>query len=375
VSRRAGLFVGLSTLDIVYRVAAPPARDEKVQATSQELAAGGPVANAAVTFAALSGQPTLVTALGRHPLARHAASELARRAVTVLDATPDRDEPPALSSVYVVEATGERSVVSVNAAGADPPVPAELAGLAAAAPVLLLDGQYARLARAAATAARAAGRLVVLDAGSWKPALPDLLPLVDVAACSAAFRVPDTGSVPETVAALRDRYSLPAVVVTAGPEPVRWWHAGRTGEVPVPAVPARDTLGAGDVFHGALAWSLAQPGRRPSGDAGDAGSTGVGAPEAGRAARPDWGAGSVGATAVDAPATKARHARSAAAPETRSDTAGRPDTDRLVAAVQFGVRVAALRCATAGPRGWLDDPRLAELTAAELTAAELTAAS
>ncbi len=257
----AGAFTGLSTLDIVYRVVAPPGRDEKVQATGQDLAAGGPAANAAVTFAALGGAATLVTVLGRHVLARHAAAELASRGVTVIDAAPDRAEPPAVSSVCVVEATGERSVVSVNAGGADPEVPTGLAAVVAGAPVLLLDGQHPRLALAAAAAARAAGRLVVLDAGSWKPALPSLLPYVDVAACSAAFQLPGTGSAVESAAALRERYGVPAVAVTAGPHPVRWWYAGTTGAAPVPAVLARDTLGAGDAFHGALA-RAAPPGRR-----------------------------------------------------------------------------------------------------------------
>jgi len=322
--RAAGLFVGLSTLDIVYRVAAPPGPDEKVQAAGQELAAGGPVANAAVTFAALGGAPTLVTPLGRHALARHAAAELASRGVTVLDAAPDRAEPPALSSVYVVEATGERSVVSVNAAGADPEAPAELAAMAAGAPVLLLDGQHPRLALAAATAARSAGRVVVLDAGSWKPALPDLLPLLDVAACSAAFRVPGTGSAEESAAALRDGYGVPAVAVTAGPAPVRWWYAGAAGEVPVPAVTARDTLGAGDAFHGALAWALAAAAARNSHDRAVAGLAGAEAPR------------------------------------------GRlPDAAGFAAALEFAARVAALRCETPGPRAWLADPRLLGLAARE----------
>jgi len=35
-----------------------------------------------------------------------------------------------------------------------------------------------------------------------------------------------------------------------------------------------------------------------------------------------------------------------------------------LAAVEFAVRVAAVRCETAGPRAWLDDPRLAQLAAA-----------
>jgi sugar/nucleoside kinase (ribokinase family) len=239
--------------------------------------------------------------------------------VTVLDAAPDRAEPPALSSAYVVEATGERSVVSVNAAGADPEPPAGLPAAAAGARVVLLDGQHPRLALAAATA----GRVVVLDAGSWKPALPELLPRLDVAACSAAFRVPGTGSVPESAVVLRERYGVPAVAVTAGPEPVHWWYAGVAGQVRVPAIRARDTLGAGDAFHGALAWALAARRRGSVPGAED---------------------------------------RAEARAEDRA-VGGLPDVAGFVAALEFAARIAAVRCETAGPRRWLDDPRLPELAA------------
>jgi sugar/nucleoside kinase (ribokinase family) len=304
----AGAFVGLSTLDLVYRVAEPPAAGRKVQATGQEIAAGGPAANAAVTFATLSraagvpaGTTTLVTALGRHPLAGYVAAELASRQVTVLDATPERTGPPAVSSASVVQGSGERSVVSANAGGIDAAPPAALTEVVRAASVVLVDGHHPRLAIAAASAARAAGRLVLLDGGSWKPGLDALLSLVDVAVCAAEFRLPGAGSAAESAAELRHRYGVPAIAVTAGPAPVRWWQghpggASTAGEVAVPAVSVQDTLGAGDAFHGALAWAFA--------------------------------------------------------------TARGAD---LAAALGVAASVAAVRCETAGPRGWLADPRVGEL--------------
>ena len=116
--------------------------------------------------------------------------------------------------------------------------------------MVLLDGHHPNLALAVAKAANAAGVPVVLDAGSWKPVLDELLPLVDVAACSAHFTAPEPG--------LHQR-GVPTVITTAGPGPVRWSTAdGSSGEVPVPAVEARDTLGAGDVWHGALAVAVAR---------------------------------------------------------------------------------------------------------------------
>jgi sugar/nucleoside kinase (ribokinase family) len=252
-----GVFVGLTTLDTVYRVAAMPAVNEKVVASGQELAAGGPAANAAVTFAALGGRVSLVTALGGHVLARYAADELTGRGVRLVDAVPTADPAPAVSSIYVMEATGDRSVVSVNATAMQAPAPGELESIVAGADVVLVDGHHPELALAAARLAGEHAVPVVLDAGSWKPVLEELLALVDVAVCSADFAVPAAAAEAGTVADALRRWRVTATVVTHGGEPVRWWWGDASGEVAVPRVAVRDTLGAGDAFHGAFAYAVA----------------------------------------------------------------------------------------------------------------------
>ncbi len=239
--------VGLCTVDLVQRVPALPAPGEKVQSLSVEVAAGGPAANAAVAVAALGGRARLSTVLGAHPLARLAAEDLSSCGVELTDLLPDRAAPPAVSAVSVRAADGERTVVSHNAAGVTAPAVVDLSD----ADVLLLDGHHPVLAVAAARAARARGIPVVLDAGSWKPVLAQLLSYVDVCACSAAFesRVP---------------LDTPVVIRTNGPNPVCWRAGGQRGEVPVPRVTARDTVGAGDVWHGAFALAVARAGRVPT---------------------------------------------------------------------------------------------------------------
>ncbi|WP_086841580.1 PfkB family carbohydrate kinase [Amycolatopsis kentuckyensis] len=238
------LLAGLCTVDVVQRVEELPAPGEKVQSLQVDVAAGGPATNAAVTAAALGAEATLLTVLGAHPLAALARADLESQGVRVVDLAPSLADPPPVSAVAVRDRDGERTVVSRNAEDATflGKVPDSGVG---GAEVVLVDGHHPGLAVAVAKAARAAGVPVVLDAGSWKPVLDELLPLVDVAACSAHFTAPEPG--------LHER-GVPTVITTAGPGPVRWSTAdGGSGEVPVPAVEARDTLGAGDVWHGALA--------------------------------------------------------------------------------------------------------------------------
>ncbi|MFI7588684.1 PfkB family carbohydrate kinase [Spongisporangium articulatum] len=243
---RAGVFVGLATLDVVHRVARRPAADEKVTALAQSVTAGGPAANAAVTYAALGGTATLVTALGRGPVARVVAEDLRAAGVEVLDVAPDDDRGPPVAAVTVLDGTGERSVASVDAIATGFEPPSGLGPLVAGADVVLVDGHHPTLARAACEAARPAGVDVVVDAGRWKPVFAQVFPLATDVVCSPAFRLDDGSPAGPGLA--------PTVVVTAGGDPVRWWQGERAGAVVVPAVAVRDTLGAGDVFHGAYAF-------------------------------------------------------------------------------------------------------------------------
>jgi sugar/nucleoside kinase (ribokinase family) len=251
---RHGVFAGLCTFDLIQQVERLPGPNEKVTAVRQEVAAGGPATNGAATFARLGGTATLITAVGRHPLAAGITADLADLGVRLVDLAADDPAPPAVSSILVTAGTGARSVVSRNAAGRNVTV-AGWPDVGDAA-VVLVDGHHPALARAALGAHH--GRVTtVLDGGSWKPHLPELLPLIDVAVCSADLR-PPTGE--PTLAYLR-RQGVPWVAVTDGPNPVRWAGPdGTGGDVIVPPVAAVDTSGAGDVFHGAFAYAVAGAG-------------------------------------------------------------------------------------------------------------------
>jgi sugar/nucleoside kinase (ribokinase family) len=253
-----GVFVGLSTLDCVYRVPAPPGPNAKITARSQEIAAGGPAANAAVTFALLGGDATLVTDLGRHPLAVAVRADLEQLGVSVISVDPESTAPPAVSSIYVSEATGERSVVSVNAAEKSVRMPDWLRNLVRGADVVLTDGHHPTLAVAAAALGRAARKTVILDAGSWKPVLEHVLTTVDVAICSADLRVRGGQADPTDVSDALAGFGVHRIAISRGAEPILWWEGVRSGALAVPTVVARDTLGAGDVLHGAVAFELAR---------------------------------------------------------------------------------------------------------------------
>lgn len=244
------------TLDVVQRVERLPGPNEKVVASSADVAAGGPATNAAVTFAALGGRATLLTAVGASGIRPVVVDDLTHHHVAVLDAAAPDHPGPAISAVNVVAGTGDRSVVSRNAEQARIDPPADLPERVQDAGVVLVDGHLPGLAHAVVGMAASARIPVVLDGGSWKPAIADLLPLVDAAVCSADFTVPGCTGVAASAQHLLDT-GVPFVAFTDGPRPVRWWTGQASGAVDVPSVTTRDSLGAGDAFHGAFAFAIA----------------------------------------------------------------------------------------------------------------------
>jgi sugar/nucleoside kinase (ribokinase family) len=90
-----------------------------------------------------------------------------------------------------------------------------------------------------------------------------LLDLASVVVCSADFRVPDVEPGDAMLRYLLGRGSGWAAV-SAGGGPVHWASRDGSGRIPVPEVEVVDTLGAGDVLHGALAYGMS---RTPTVDA------------------------------------------------------------------------------------------------------------
>ncbi len=248
------VFLGLSTVDVVYEVEDFPGPNEKVSARGYRVACGGPATNAAITCAFLGVETALVAAVGRHSLSSVIREELTQHNVRLLDLSPESLELPLLASILVSVHTGERTVLSGHRTRV--PIPADRFDLAAlnGASLLMLDGHQVDCAVSAAACARAKGIPVVLDGGSWKPRTDELLKSTTTAICSADFRPPHTNGIDEVMDYVLEAGS-DAVAITRGPDPIVWATRRKRGEIPVPNVKAVDTLAAGDIFHGAFCYS------------------------------------------------------------------------------------------------------------------------
>lgn len=250
-----GLFIGLSTLDMIYLASGPPQANQKLVAQDSSISAGGPATNAAVTFAHLDNTAHLLTAWGQHPITQLMRADLAslRQPILLTDLTPTQTQSPPVSSIVVTQTTGERALISLNAQRqiAQPDqIPQELWEKLTTTDIILMDGH--QLPVSIAIAQQATDIPTVLDGGSWKPGLENLLPYINYAICSADFHPPGCHNTQTTMDYLRQALPDPAhIAITQGDRPILYWH-GTAGTVPVPQITPADTLGAGDIFHGAF---------------------------------------------------------------------------------------------------------------------------
>ena len=246
-----GLFLGLSTADIVYYLPHHPLNNQKLKAERQMSFAGGPATNAAVAFAAFGNHATLVSGLGRHPLAHVPKMDLADQQVHLIDCSDQPRRPPILASILVDLSTGERSVVYSNTDLRKLRTDAVNESLLEDTDVLMLDGYFLPQAVQMAGWARSFEIPVVLDGGSWKEGLEELLPLVDYAICSDDFYPPGCTDKAAVFDHLRG-HGLAHIAITRDGNRILAHQDGTTVEVPVMPVQAMDTLGAGDILHGAF---------------------------------------------------------------------------------------------------------------------------
>ena len=264
------LCVGLATLDVIQLVARLPESNEKVVALDSLTAAGGPAANAAVAAAHVGSDVTLMTALADDPVAAIIRADLEACSVTVRGVPTDA--PSVVASILVTAGSGDRAIVSpsssastsASGSGSKSAAPSltesEIDGVLDGVTAVHIDGYHPELAIPIASAARARGIPVLLDAGSHKPHTEQVLAYVDVAVVSGDFAPPGVNADPVSVLAYLVDNGIAFAAVTRGPRAIAFRAATTRGGVAVDPVTVADTLGAGDFFHGALAHLVARHG-------------------------------------------------------------------------------------------------------------------
>lgn len=252
------IVLGSLNRDLVLHVDRLPGPGETLTAAGSTEQAGGKGANQAAAAARAGADVRMIGAVGDDPAASVVLDPLRREGLDVSAVRAVADVPTGLAVVSVA-ADGENTIVVV--AGANGLVDAH--DVAATRPgrddVLLcqLEVPLAAVA-AAASQARAAGALVVLNAAPADPAAASILGDVDVLVVNQheARLLAGHHQALEAARLLSVEHSLVCVVTLGADGAVAFQPDGETLSVPAVPVTAVDTTGAGDTFSGYLAAGL-----------------------------------------------------------------------------------------------------------------------
>ncbi len=257
--------IGMATPDYLYVLDDYPAADSVTPAIDHQIAVGGLAGRGAIAAKRLGGATRLLAACGTGV---HAEVLMAGLDAEGVDCTwVTYDQPSQHSAVILARADATRTILWLPQPMADARMIERLPDFLDGVDVALLDSTDEALATAALDECEKRGVTTVIDTGSGRPWTGSLLGRVDHVIAPEKYVLRETGHPAERAAEELWGGSCRAVfgvtqgarggvfTTGSGPERLERWDAA-----PVTAV---DSCGAGDTFHGAYAWALAN-GRPPA---------------------------------------------------------------------------------------------------------------
>ena len=245
---------GVAVLDFVFQVQEMPGDANKYRAQDATIVGGGCAANAAVAIARLGGDASLVARLGDDAIADIILNDLKSERVDTANVHRSEGGKSSFSSIYL-DHEGERQIMNFrgnslvqNTDWLDENIEFD---------AYLADNRWPAMTSKMMSIAKDKNIPGIIDAED--PI--DLNSIKDAShiAFSRQGLVALTGENELSTALMVARKNLNAwLCVTDGPAGVFFIHANKVEHIPGFDVVAADTLGAGDIWHGAFTLRIAE---------------------------------------------------------------------------------------------------------------------
>lgn len=250
--------VGMATIDYLYVLDSHPAEDSENPVRQHEVVIGGPAGRGAIAAARLGGEGVTLSAMcgtGVH-------AEVLRRELHAEPLTTNlsvRQQESQHSAVIVTADRGTRTTIWTPQPRADEQFIAALPAVFEGADAALLDCTDQALTKAAIARCRELGVPVVIDTGGYKQSSEDLLTGVEFIVSPEKYF---TGRHPgepleRSMAKAQEDFQPKVLVATQAASGGVYLDESGTHRYRGFPVDTKDSCGAGDTFHGALAWAVA----------------------------------------------------------------------------------------------------------------------
>ncbi len=252
------LCIGQAVYDITFPIDKPIVENQKYRIPERIECMGGPAANAAYLCALWGSKTSLISRIGNDLFGKKILEQLENTGVDTTSLKVDDQLATSISSIIVNQENGHRTILNT-------PLPLENyePDWSVHSPdVILMDGYEKACALQAFQKYPKA--ITLMDAGTFKPELLDIIEAVDYLVCSKDFAYQYSGitidmSHKET---WRDTFSKlekinpNTIVITLGSDGSIYKKEDTIYHIPAFHADTMDTTGAGDIFHGAFAYCL-----------------------------------------------------------------------------------------------------------------------
>jgi sugar/nucleoside kinase (ribokinase family) len=241
-----GLFIGLTSVDIIYASNKFLVENTKNKANTHIIDIGGPATNSAYTFATLGGNATLISLVGQNYMSKFIKEKLENYNINHIDLNHGLQKNPEISTINVNTENGSRTVVMgkplENISFSVPEIDLEQFD------VICCDGFYAKyLLKVLQKNNKEIP--VVFDGGSYKKYFEILINYITYPIFSENFTLPNQ----KDLNTFLIEKNVQTFAITKGEKPINVYDQGKKLDLPVIKLDPVNTLGAGDVFHGAFA--------------------------------------------------------------------------------------------------------------------------
>ena len=254
------LCVGQAVYDLTFPVNEPLVENQKYRIPDRHECMGAPAANAAYLCGSWGAETTLIARVGEDLFGQEIVRTLTAGGVDAASIYRDHAQATSISCILVNQQNGHRTIL--NSPMREQRFP--IVWPDKEPQVLLVDGH--ELSAALEVLKKYPAALSIMDAGTYKPELAELVQVVDYLVCSEDFAYQATGITiqlddPDQIKEVfRQLQTLNGnqLVITIGDQGCLWQEQEIIHHVPAFKVAPVDTTGAGDIFHGAFAFCLEQ---------------------------------------------------------------------------------------------------------------------
>ena len=252
---------GMVTIDFLMMVDQYPDRNETIQAKMSETCIGGQIGRAAVAAARL-GAPTILIGMIGTGIYADILTQLISREPLQNHLIVDNNSVSSQHSVVILSQDRYRAVIWRQQPRATMNLLAAIKDKLTENVTILLDCTDINMTLPVAIAGRKYGCATIIDTGSYREEVEKILPFIDYIIVPEKFMFSrhqgHDDPVHEGLKSIMERFRPAAVIVTQGDQGGTYITriTDNIYKFEAVSIEAKDTCGAGDVFHGVFTFAI-----------------------------------------------------------------------------------------------------------------------